>query len=91
MQEYRSMPRVAWAVNTDGIVLTNEATGAVCRLGYPEAAVWDLISRGYSYEVTVSLLCTIGSLTLDSAERLVLESLAAWASGCFLTTEAKYG
>jgi hypothetical protein len=74
-------------VETCGITLIHRGTGTTRSLRYPEAALWDLLSRGYSYERTLSLLCAIASLAPEAAERLLLDSLAAWVEVGFLVRE----
>lgn len=87
---YQCAAGVTWAVEKDGIVLVHPDTRAVCTLGYPEAAVWDLISRGYSYRQTVAAVCAIGALTPAAAERLVHEHVTGWAEAGFLR-EVEHG
>lgn len=67
-----------------GIVLINEKTGVVSLLGYPQAAVWDLLTRGYSYDRSVPMLTAITSLQADEIEALIAESLEKWLEDGFL-------
>lgn len=83
-RQVRSAEGVAWAVDRGGLWLLCEASGASQWLAYPEAAVWDLLSRGLSFERTVSLLGPIASLGSDEAERLVRRCIEAWTEAGFL-------
>jgi len=75
---YECAPDVAWVVETDAIVVVHGGTGAAYSLEYPEAAIWELLGRGYSYERVVSMLPTIASLSSSAAEQRVLHALDAW-------------
>ena len=43
-REFRLASGVTWAVNSCDVLVRN-ALGNVCSIGYPEAALWDLVSR----------------------------------------------
>jgi hypothetical protein len=76
---------VKWSVEVRGIVLLNEATGVVRSLEYPQAAIWDLITRGYSFEKTKRLVSAITSLGPEAARELIVASLERWTDDGFLT------
>jgi hypothetical protein len=75
---YRVSPGVAWVVELDGIILINRGSSNTLRLGYPQAAVWDLANRGLPFERIVSLLSVISALSSEQAGRLVQESFQQW-------------
>lgn len=81
---YQCSPGVVWAVEMDGITLLNPSTGAVCSLGYPQAAIWDLISRGYSTDRLLRVISALASLEPNETDRLVHESLEDWTKAGFL-------
>lgn len=81
---YHWAPSTRWAVELKGIVLINEGTGAVSSLGYPQAAVWDLLTHGYSYDRSVCMLTAITSLQTGEVETLIAESLKTWVEDGFL-------
>ena len=74
-----------------GILLVNEGTGITCSLGYPQAAIWDVITRGYAYEQAVQMLTAITSLHVEEVKKLLFESLAAWVNAGFLILRKDYG
>jgi hypothetical protein len=84
MSEYRVAEQVRWAVETAGVVLINNANGAATTLGYPEAAIWDLITRGDPGERIAAKLCVIAGLDPAAAHQLVLDTVAAWRKAGFL-------
>lgn len=43
---YRKAEGVRWSVEVDGITLLREPAGKSLFLGYPDAALWDFLSRG---------------------------------------------
>jgi hypothetical protein len=77
MTEYRAAEHVRWAVETGGVVLIDSATGAATTLGYPQAAIWDFLTRGESDEEICAKLCAIASLDPAAARALVLDTVAA--------------
>jgi hypothetical protein len=77
MSEYRAAEHVRWAVETGGVVLIDCATGAATTLGYPQAAIWDFLTRGEPDQQICANLCAIASLTPAAAQALVLETVAA--------------
>ena len=88
---YQCAPHTKWAVDIRGILLMNEESGTVCLLLYPQAAIWDVISRGYSYAQTVRMVCAITSLQADEVEKLLVKSLEAWTRAGFLIKTPNYG
>jgi hypothetical protein len=84
MSEYRAAPQVSWAVEAGGVLLIDRATGAAVALGYPQAAVWDFLTRGESEERICAMLCAIASLQPEAARTLLLETAAALREAGFL-------
>jgi len=74
-RNYHCGPDIGWSVEVCTIILINKLTGAVCNLSYPEAAVWDLISRGYSFDKLVSMLGAISSKDTAEAKRLIEQTV----------------
>lgn len=91
IQRYHCPDHVGWSVEIDTIRIINQRSGAVCLLGYPEAAVWDLISRGYAYDDLVRLLGVIASFDLSEAKQLVLRTVKDLAGKGFLTQSGDHG
>ena len=87
---YRCSQGVRWSVATRGIVLVN-AAGGTAFLEYPQAAAWDFVSRGFSFEQTVPLLCAIESLDAEQAGRFLAASLEEWVEAGFLLRKADRG
>ncbi|MBI4473382.1 MAG: hypothetical protein HY646_11995 [Acidobacteria bacterium] len=80
---YRLAPGVQWSVEARGL-LVKGAGGKVQFLEYPEAAVWDLISRGYRFDKVVSMVSCIASIDQDAGRKLVAESLDKWVNSGLL-------
>jgi hypothetical protein len=91
MSEYRAAEQVRWAVEAAGVVLIDGVTGAATTLGYPEAAIWDLITRGDSRERIAAKLCAIAGLEPAAAHRLLLDTVAAWREAGFLAAGESSG
>ena len=80
-----------WAVETDTIVVMNTRTSQILRLAYPEAALWDLLSRGYSWERVCQLMAAIIRTTPEDAECLVETCLARWVAAELLIRSGGHG
>jgi hypothetical protein len=83
MNAYKLGSGVRWAVERFGIVLTDSG-GRVHTLAYPEAAIWDLFSRGYAFEKTVSMMSHIAELDAAAADALVRGAVDGWVAGGLL-------
>jgi hypothetical protein len=84
-------PGVSWVVESDGILLLNRGTGRILRLGYPEAAVWDLASRDGSIERIVPKLGRVASCGDREARRIVTGCMEAWIGGGWLVRKIGNG
>lgn len=82
---YRVAPEVKWTVETQGLLLVVDGQGKTHWLPYPQAAVWDLISRGRPAPKVLMMTSHIASLDLERAEKLILESLEEWTRLGLLT------
>ena len=87
---YRKATGVSWAVEADELILSN-GQGTVRRLGYPKAAVWDLISRGYPFDKVVTMMTFIAAVDADQARALVVTSLAEWVRAGYLCRDGEHG
>ncbi|MDR2801243.1 MAG: hypothetical protein LBB52_08295 [Desulfovibrio sp.] len=90
--ENRPKPRcaghVTWIVEPHGVVLINSTQGLRRELAYPEAAVWDLATRGRSEETIRSMLELIAGIGPRQARELVGSCLDQWAEEGWLKTGA---
>lgn len=84
MRGYRVAAGVRWAVEAGGVALVNDSTGTGATLGYPQAAIWDFLTRGEPGERIAARLCVVASLDMAAAQALVLETVAAWEQAGFL-------
>lgn len=82
---YQCLPQIAWSVERDGILLINRNTGKVRFLPYPQASIWDLISRGYAFDRTVRMVSAIAAMKHHDGEEFILKSLKEWSREGFLT------
>ena len=78
MTRFRIGNGVRWSVGTVGVTLV-DACGEVHTLGYPEAAIFDLLSRRYSFAKVAALTAGIACLDRAGAEALVRSTLERWA------------
>ena len=87
---YRLRPEVTWTVETQDI-LVRAGKGSTHRVPYPEAALWDLISRGYRLDKVVPMMGHIASLEAETARQLVLDTLEQWTACGFFSKELSHG
>lgn len=83
MTNYCLPPGVRWSVGRTNLTVT-DGRGSVRVLGYPEAAVWDLCSRGYAFDAVVDLMQHIGAMPRGDAAALVRRTLAGWRAAGLL-------
>lgn len=67
----------AWAVETAGVTLIRH-DGAVRFLRYPEAALWDLLSREVPLDRIVRITAAVAGLEPATARTWVRETIDAW-------------
>lgn len=83
MTRYHPAAGVRWQVGHVTVTLT-DGRGHVRALGHPQAAIWDLVSRGYAFDKVVPMLAHIASVDPASARRLVTDALEDWHRGGYL-------
>jgi hypothetical protein len=86
MSEYRIAEEVGWAVEAGGVVIIDRTTGAATTLSYPQAAIWDFLTRGESGERICAKMCTIASLDPAAARALVKDTVADLREAGFLAS-----
>ncbi|MFQ5603679.1 MAG: hypothetical protein ACE5HS_10465 [bacterium] len=89
-EKFKVAPEVRWVVERRGLLLVKGSQKHL-HIEYPQAAVWDLVSRGYRLPVAVRMLAHIATLDEPDAERLLLESLHEWFAMGFLVREENHG
>ena len=79
MTNYRLSSGMRWSVERASI-LVSDGRGGAQALAYPEAAVWDLVSRGYPFSRVVALMAHIAAVDSSAAETLVRSTMEQWAA-----------
>jgi hypothetical protein len=87
----RPAPSVRWAVEDEGILVIDTGSGASHFLGYPDAAVWDLLARDYSGSRLARMLCLIGAFGWSESQRLIDTLLAEWETAGLLLRDLDHG
>ncbi len=70
---------VQWIVGRRTLTVVG-GDGVTKTLGYPDAAVWDFLSRGYSVRDATRLVAAVASLEPAAAEELVRLVVAEWVA-----------
>ena len=87
-QKMRCAEHVAWVVEPYGIELIHMERGRRRTLFHPEAAVWDLVTRGRPVKTIPSLLELIAGTGPHEARTLVNSCLEQWLAEGWLETGA---
>jgi hypothetical protein len=87
----RPAAHIHWAVEIDGVVILNEEDGSSVKLAYPQAAIWDFITRGESMEQITGKIAVIAAMAPAAAERLVTRTRAELLQRGFLSPEGTHG
>jgi hypothetical protein len=82
-------PHIGWIVEEGSVRVFDIEQGELLRLRYPEAAIWDLISRYSREEEIVPKLAAISDLDAAQARALLRSCLRRWLQiGVLLNTGA---
>jgi len=85
---YRCKPGVQWLVDLHSIFIIDRDTGNQMTLKYPEAGVWELIGRGYSFDEILRMIAVIESMDQKEAEGLIKSCLNTWVRRGFFLERA---
>ncbi len=91
MNRLQPTRHIRWAVEIEGVVVLNDENGQSIKLAYPQAAIWDFITRGDSMAQMVLKIAAVASLTPEAAERLVAQTEAELRQGGYLAPERVHG
>ena len=83
----RCAGQVAWVVEPYGVTLVHMEHGRCRELAYPEAAAWDLLTRGRTGETIHSMVALIAGISPQEARALVVSCLEQWLAEGWLETE----
>jgi len=80
---YRVAEGVYWTVGRTALTIVDPA-GVVSTIGYPDAAVWDFVSRGYDPGEVAGLLAAVAAIERAEAAALVRSAISRWMAGGLL-------
>jgi len=86
---FRCNPHIKSAVELNGVVILNLDSGDSIFIGYPQAAVWDLVSRDFSFKQILKMISAITGQNEVEVERLIIECLNDWAENGYLAREVR--
>jgi len=75
---YRCSPAIVWVSDAGQALLVDREAAQFWLLHLPDAAIWDWLVAGYSYEKIVRMLGLILSLSTAEAERTLVRVLENW-------------
>jgi hypothetical protein len=84
---FRPDPDVRYVVVALGVQIINVRTREAFSLSFPQSAVWDMASRGYSLDLIAEKLAAASHWTLKHSAGLAAETLGALEAKGFLSSE----
>jgi hypothetical protein len=84
LASYRPAEHIQWSVEPMGILLFDQKAGCACAIAYPQAAVWDFLTRQYPLGRIIDLLGSIADLKAAEAHAFLQNSLAMWLAAGYL-------
>jgi hypothetical protein len=72
---YRQNPDVSYIVESNSLILINARTGNKLVIDYPQAAVWDLIIKNYTFDMIVRMISNILLITGNQSKSLIVDTL----------------
>lgn len=86
---YRAAAGVSWVVQDRGVEVLDEAARRSQRLGYPEAAVWELLLRGHDVPAAAEMLRWVLDVPPEEARELVERCLGEWTRAGWLEASGR--
>ncbi|MFH1136961.1 MAG: hypothetical protein V1816_12875 [Pseudomonadota bacterium] len=77
-------PEIEWAVEQEGLLVIDSRSGRSRFLPQPEAAVWDLFSRGRDCRQVGEIIGAVAGLRPDQVESFILGLVRGWLEAGFL-------
>jgi hypothetical protein len=84
-------PHIGWIVEEGSVRVFHVQQGELLKLRYPEAAVWDLISRYLQEGDIVPKLAAISELNAAGARALLRSCLRRWLQAGVLVKTGAHG
>ena len=75
---YRPADGIAWAVEAAGVLVIDRWGGRRLELGYPQAAIWDLLARGRTIRKTIDMARFILDIHIEDVAALRREEVSTW-------------
>jgi hypothetical protein len=71
-------PDVVWAVEPSGVRLINRGSGSTLCLQYPEAALWDFVSRRVHPPESLRMYASVAGISPAEADVAIKLILTEW-------------
>ncbi len=88
---YCSAPDILWLKDAGQTIVVDRATGRSWMLRGVEAAIWDLLVLGYSFEQAARLLALLADMVEDEARVSLSTTLQRWERVGILVMEKGKG
>lgn len=76
--KYRCQSGVSWGVELRNTIIIDGNSGRVWTLEYPEAAIWDLLTRGCRIDRIIAMISAIADVEEPSAAKCVHSAIIKW-------------
>jgi hypothetical protein len=91
VRSYCSAPDIVWLKDAGQTIVLDQATGRSWALRGVQAAAWDLLVLGYSFEQATRLLALLADMTEEEAWASLSTMLQAWERFGILAMEKEKG
>ena len=85
------MPHITWTIESQGICLMDTRSGNSSYLAYPEAALWDLLMRGYAHPEILEMLSAITSVKKERTTVFIQDCITEWLETGYLKQVHNHG
>jgi hypothetical protein len=75
---YHCHPETTWTVQKEGLFLVRRDTGESIIVNYPEAALWDLVSRQVPIHRVMKMMTFVNHADLDTVRSWIVKTIEIW-------------
>lgn len=76
---------VVWSVESDSLNIIRRDTGTRLSLKYPEAALWDLLTRRVPIHRVIEMIAAIAGMEPEAARVWCIDTIGVWTREGWLT------
>lgn len=82
---------ICWTVENNGLLLIDRTAGTVIHMDYPDAALWDFVSREIPLPKIIAMMSAITGKSAQDTKIRIAETLARWERTTLLIRDGSHG